>query len=124
MTNRDTLRIVLALGTNDLLDLALERLQKYTEPNLDRQSRQSLPRGPHQRARRLLHPLREHSLIVGRLSDRYVASHGGSSFGSWRIAHHAPTRSGRAGGTAVTSKFYEPRDDLPAGAGASWVVSC
>jgi hypothetical protein len=124
MTNRDTLRIVLALGTNDLLDLRFEQLAQHTQTDLDRQSRQSLPRGPDQLPRRLLHPLREHSLIVGRLSDRYVAGHGGSSFGSWRIAHHAPTRSGRAGGTAVTSKFYEPRDNLPAGAGASWVVSC
>ena len=28
------------------------------------------------------------------------------------IAHHAPTRSGRDGGTAVTSKFHERRDNL------------
>jgi len=28
------------------------------------------------------------------------------------IAHHAPTRSGRDGGTAVTSKFHEHRDNL------------
>ena len=40
------------------------------------------------------------------------ALHGGSSFDLDRIAHHAPTKSGRAGGTAVTSKFYEPRDNL------------
>jgi hypothetical protein len=59
-----------------------------------------------------LHALGEHGLITDRLRDRYVATHGGSSFGSWRIAHHAPTRSGRAGGTAVTSNFYTLRDNL------------
>jgi hypothetical protein len=31
-----------------------------------------------------------------------------------RIARHAPTESGRVGGTAVTSKFYERWDNLPA----------
>jgi hypothetical protein len=61
---------------------------------------------------RLLHPLRKHGLTLGRLSDRYVAAHGGSSFDLDRITHHAPSESGRAGGTAVTTKFYEPRDNL------------
>src|SRR5262249_37705121 len=51
-------------------------------------------------------------LIAGRLGDRYVALHGGSSFGSWRIARHAPTRGGRARGAARTPRFHERRDNL------------
>ncbi len=82
-----------------------------------RSIRGSSPSGPDQLPQRFLHPLREHSLLHGRLRDRYVATHGGSSFDLVRVAHHAPTRSGRAGGTAVTSKFYEPRDNLSTTAG-------
>ena len=112
VTNRRAGRIVLALRTDDLIDLLLEQLPKHAESHLHRERQQPLPRSPNQLPQRLLHPLREHSLISDRLSDRYVALHGGSSFDLDRIARHAPTRSGRAGGTAVTSKFYEPRDNL------------
>ncbi len=73
-----------------------------------RSIRGSSPCGPDQLPQRFLHPLREHSLLHGRLRDRHVATHGGSSFDLVRIAHHAPTRSGGAEGTAVTSKFYGP----------------
>ena len=76
------------------------------------QPEQPLLRSPHQLPKSLLHALREHSLSPGRLSDRYGLIHGGFSFGLGRSTRHAPTGSGRAGGTAVTSKFYEPRDNL------------
>ena len=112
MTDRDTIRVVLTLRADDLLDLGLKQLPKHPQPDLDRQRQQSLSRRPNQLPERLLHPLREHGLTTDRLSDRYVALHGGSSFDLGRIARHAPTTSGRAGGTAVTSKFYEPRDNL------------
>ena len=112
VTDRGPVGLPLALRTDDLVDLLLEQLPEHTEPDLDRQRQQSFLRRPNQLPQHILHALREHGLIVGRLSDRYVALHGGSSFGSWRIAHHAPTRSGRAGGTAVTSNFYTRRDNL------------
>src|SRR6185437_10188562 len=48
-----------------------------------------------QLAERFLHAFWEHDLIAGRLRDRYVATHGGSSFDLWRIAANAPNRSGR-----------------------------
>ncbi len=112
VTDRGPLPVPLPLRADDPVDLLLQQLPEHTEPDLDRQRQQPLPRRPHQLPQRLLHALREHGLIVDRLSDRYVALHGGSSFDLGRIAHHAPTRSGRAGGTAVTSKFYEPRDNL------------
>jgi hypothetical protein len=81
-------------------------------PDLDRQREQSLSRCPEQLPERLLHPLREHALVVDRLGDRYVAHHGGSSFDLAGSPATLPTRSGQAGGTAVTSNFYEPRDNL------------
>jgi hypothetical protein len=57
-------------------------------------------------------PAREHGLIIDRLSDRYVALHGGSSFDLAGSPARLPPGAERAGGTAVTSKFYEPRDNL------------
>jgi hypothetical protein len=109
---RGPLGVPLTLRADDLVELVLEHLAQHTQPDSDAQREQSFLRGPDQLTERVLHALREHGLIVGRLRDRYVATHGGSSFGSWRIAHHAPTRSGRAGGTAVTSNFYTHRDNL------------
>jgi len=70
MTNRDTVRIVLAPRTDDPLDLGLEQLPQHTQPNLDRQRQQPLSCRPNQRPERLPHPLLEHALIVDRLSDR------------------------------------------------------
>src|ERR1019366_10120655 len=49
----------------------------------------------------LLHTRRQDGLLRGRLRDRYVAVHGGSSLDLWRITTHAPNRNGRGGGTAV-----------------------
>ena len=97
---------------DELIDLLLQQLPQHAEPDLDREREQSLLRCPHQLPQCLLHALQEHALILGRLGDRYVALHGGSPFDLVRIAHHAPTNSRRAGGTAVTSKFNEPQDNL------------
>ena len=47
----------------------------------------------------------------GRLSDRYVALHGGSSFDLGRSPVTLPPGADGPGGTAVTSNFYEPRDN-------------
>ena len=101
-----------ALRADDVVDLLLHQLAQHAKPDADAQREQSLLRSPHQLTERFLHTLRQHGLIAGRLRDRYVATHGGSSFDLGRITRHAPTRSGRAGGTAVTSKFYKPRDNL------------
>src|SRR5204863_9147667 len=114
VTHSAPVRIPLALRADDLVDLLFQHLGQHAEPDAHAQCKQPFLRCPDQLTKRLLHALREHGLIVGRLRDRYVATHGGSSFGSWRIAHHAPTRSGRAGGTAVTSNFYTRRDNLEA----------
>jgi len=50
---------------------------------------------------------------IGRPRDPYGRLHGGSSFGFWRTAHHAPHAERMAGGTAVTSSLRGP-DNLPA----------
>jgi len=115
MADRGTIGVPLPLRADGPLDLLLEQLHKHPEPDLDRQSQQPLPRSPHKLAQRLLHPLGQHGLITGRLRDRYGLTHGGSSFGLGRSTRHAPTTSGRAGGTAVTSNFYAPWGNLLVG---------
>ena len=97
VTDRGPLRVPLALRADDLVDLLLQQLSEHTEPDLDRQRQQSLLRRPHQLPQRLLHALREHGLIADRLRDRYVARHGGSSFGSWpdRPSRSHQERTGR-----------------------------
>src|SRR6202034_1310303 len=86
MPDRDTVRVVLALRTHDVIDLLLHQLAQHTEPDTDAQRQQPLLRCPNQLAQRFLHALGEHGLITGRLNDRYVALHGGSSLDLWRIA--------------------------------------
>jgi hypothetical protein len=112
MTDRCAIRIPLPLRTDDLLDLLLQQLLQNTEPNLDRQGQQPLLRCPHQLPQCLLHAPREHGLIDDRLGDRTLHVTAVPPLDLGGLAHHAPTRSGRAGGTAVTSKFYERRDNL------------
>ena len=102
----------LALRTDELVDLHLQQLPQHTEPDLDRQRQQPLPRCPDQLPQRLLHALREHALITESPQRPVRCTSRRFLLRSWPIAHHAPTKSGRAGGTAVTSKFYEPRDNL------------
>src|ERR1700678_4849834 len=113
MPDRRPLGVVLALRTDNIVDLLLHQLGQHPEPDTDAQRQQPPLRCPDQLAQRLLHTLREHALITGRPSDRYVAIHGGSSLDLCGITANAPIESGRGGGTAVTSKFYEPRDNLP-----------
>ena len=72
MTHRGAFRVVLGLQTDHLIDLGLQQLAQDPQPDLDRQRQQPLSRYPDQLPQRLLHPLREHRLIVDRLSDRYV----------------------------------------------------
>ena len=110
--DRGPVRVPSPLRADELLNLLLQQFAQHPQPDLDRQREYSLPRSPNQMPQSLFDTLREHALIINRLSDRYLALHGGSSFDLWWIARHAPTRSGRAGGIAVTSKFYEPRDNL------------
>ena len=78
--HRGPLRVPLPLRADDLVDLLLHQLAQHTEPDTDAQREQPLLRGPDQLAQRLLHALRQHGLITGRLRDRYVLIHGGSSF--------------------------------------------
>lgn len=49
-----------------------------------------------------------------RVLDRCVATHGGSSFDLGRSPATLPRGADGPGGTAVTSNFYEPRDNLEA----------
>jgi hypothetical protein len=121
--DRGPVRIVLALQAHDVIYLLFHQLGQHAEPDADTQREQALLRCPDQLAQRFLDALREHSLLHGRLRDRYVATHGGSSFDLWRITANAPIGSGRGGGTAVTSKFYEPRGNLLALAGDKYFSS-
>ena len=95
VTHRGPLRVPLPLRTNDIVDLLFHQLGQDAEPDADAQRQQPFLRCPDQLAESFLHALREHSLITGRLSDRYVATHGGSSLDLWRIAANAPIKSGR-----------------------------
>ena len=95
MTHRRPLGVPLALRTDDIVDLLVHQLLQHAEPDADAQREQPLLRCPDQLPQRFLHALREHGLITGRLSDRYVATHGGSSLDLCRIAANAPNRSGR-----------------------------
>ena len=95
MTNRGPFAVPLALRTDDIVDLLLHHRAQHPEPDGDAEGKQPLLRCPDQLAERFLHSLGEHGLLHGRLRDRYVATHGGSSFDLGRIARHAPTRSGR-----------------------------
>ena len=111
--DRGPLAVPLALRADDLIDLLLHHRAQHTQPDADAQRQQSLLRRPDQLAECFLHALREHDLITGRLSDRYVATHGGSSFDLGRSPATLPSGADGPGGTAVTSNFYEPRDNLP-----------
>ena len=115
MTDRGPVRVVPALRADNVVDLLFHQFGQNTEPDADAQREQPLLRCPDQLPQRFLDTLREHGFIAGRLSDRYVATSRRFLLRSWPIAGHAPKRSGRAGGTAVTSKFYEPRDNLGSG---------
>ena len=72
VADRDTTRVVLALRPDHLIDLGLQQFAQHPQADLDRQREQPLSRRANQLPQRLLHPLREHGLIVDRLSDRYV----------------------------------------------------
>ena len=112
MADCSAIRVPLPLRADELTHLLLEQLPEHTQADLDRQGQQSFLRGARQLSQRLLHTIGQHGRIVGRLRDRYGLTHGGSSLDLGVIAHHAPTRSGRDGGTAVTSNFHERRDNL------------
>jgi hypothetical protein len=72
VTDGDAAGVVPTPRSDDRLDLGLEQLPQDTQPDLDRQREQSLSCRPQQLPQRLLDPFREHDLIQGRLSDRYV----------------------------------------------------
>jgi len=95
VAHRSPVGIVLALRANDVVDLLGHQLLQNAEPDTHAQRQKALLRSPHQLAQRFLHALRKHGLLHGRLSDRYVAPHGGSSFDLGRIAANAPNWSGR-----------------------------
>ena len=95
MTHRRPLGVVLAPRAHHIVDLLLHQLGQHAELDTDAQRKQPLLRCPDQLPQRLLHALREHGLITGRLSDRYVATHGGSSLDLCGITANAPNRSGR-----------------------------
>ncbi len=92
------LTVPLALRAHDIIDLFLHHRAQHPEPNRDAEGQQPLLRCPNQLAERFLHALRKHGLITGRLRDRYVATHGGSSLDLCGITTNAPNRSGRGRG--------------------------
>jgi hypothetical protein len=80
VTDCRALRVVATLGADHLVDLVIHQFGQDAKPDPDTQREQALPRRPDQLPERLLHTLRQHALTPGRLRDRYVALHGGSSF--------------------------------------------
>ena len=80
VTDSAPVGVPLPLRTHDIVDLLFHQLGQHPEPDADAQRQKPFLRCPDQLAQRFLHALREHGLITGRLSDRYVALHGGSSF--------------------------------------------
>ena len=95
MADRGPVRVVPALRAHDIVDLLLHQLVQHTEPDADAQREQPLLRCPDQLAQRLLHALREHGLLHGRLSDRYVALTAVPPSIFAGSPRHAPKRSGR-----------------------------
>ncbi len=95
VTHRDPIGVLLAPRAHDLDDFLFQQLDQHAEADADAQRQQPLSRRAHQLPERLLHALRQHDLLTARLRERYVASHGGSSFDLRRIAPNAPNRSGR-----------------------------
>jgi len=83
MTHSAPIRVPAPLRADDIIDLLLHQLAQNTEPDTDAERQQPFLRCPDQLAQSFLHALREHGLIAGRLRDRYVALHGGSSFDLW-----------------------------------------
>jgi hypothetical protein len=82
VTDSGALRVVLALCTDDLVDLLFHQHGEHTEPDTDAQGQQPLLRRVHQLAERLLHPRRQRQLTArlrgSDLLQRY-GLHGGSS---------------------------------------------
>jgi hypothetical protein len=84
-TDRDAVRVVLALRADDLVDLRLHQLLQHAQPDADAQREQPVLRGLHELPKRGLHARREHQLpgsylLAARsvLRTRY-GLHGGSS---------------------------------------------
>ena len=111
MADRGPVGVVFPPRANDIVERLLQKLDHHAEPNANRQRRQSLPRCPDQLPERLLDTLRQNGLTAGRLSDRYVALHGGSSL-DLRTDHPPrpqPERTGRR--DRRPTKFHELRDN-------------
>src|SRR5215211_677581 len=115
VTLRDAIAVVLALRTDDLVDLELHQLVHDTEPDADAQREQALPRRPDQLAQRLLNLRRQRALrrLQGRddLGRSYLL-HGGSSCPrglGLRPSRSQPERTRRED---RHSKFYEISDNL------------
>lgn len=70
--SRGPVPVPLLLRTHDIVDLLFHQLAQHAERDPDAQRQQPLLRCPNQLAERFLHALRQHGLITGRLSNRYV----------------------------------------------------
>ena len=79
MTHRGPLRVPAPLRADDIVDLLLHEFRQDTEPDTDAQREQALLRSPNELPQRLLNAHRQNSFLRGRLRDRYVLIHGGSS---------------------------------------------
>ena len=133
VTHSHALRVVLALRADDVIDLLLHQRAQHAQPDTDAEREQPLLRSPNELPQRLLHAHRQNSFFPGRLRDRYVLIHGGSSFDLGRIAAHAPNQSGRGRrdrrqikvlrapgqpqtGASDSTRTGTPRDQRPSGA--------
>jgi hypothetical protein len=107
VTHRGPVGVVLALRTDDLVDLGLHDLVQHPHPDADAQRQQPLLRRTGQLAQRLLHPRGQaaHRLLVGGdLAGRYGPHRGGSSCPRWTCSHSPRSHgTGRGGRTAASS---------------------
>jgi hypothetical protein len=71
MPDSGALRVVLALGTDDLDDFLFHQLGEHAQPDTDTQGEQSLPRRADQLPERVLHPRRQRELTAADLLPRY-----------------------------------------------------
>src|SRR6266511_3684741 len=115
VTHRCPPQVVLALRTDDLVDLLFHQLGHNAEPNADAQGEQPLLGRVHQLAEHFLHTRRQRELTShlthGDLIARY-GLHGGPSSCRLTTSHSPRSRRDRTRREDRHLKFYELRDNL------------
>src|SRR3954453_6396790 len=105
--NRGTIRVMLALGADDLVDFRLHQLVQHAEPNADAERQQALLCGAGELAQRVQHRRRHalDALRVGRDRHGRYGPHGGWSScpRTWFAPVTLPTGADEAGGPPPSS---------------------